>query len=139
MNKKAGIYIHLTCQNCKRLYRYSFVLIILSIMDLFNKNINLPSFKVFTAGFTSGGLMLLSLFLGFTAIKMGDLTLITPIEQSSFVFTSLLCFIVLKEKLSKRKVSGIIFAILCNCSYRFAGDYFIKMHISRCWITKVKY
>jgi len=58
-----------------------------------------------------GGLMLLSLNLLYYALKVGDVSVVTPIVQSCFVFTSILCFIFLKEKLSVKKVIGVFLAV----------------------------
>lgn len=58
-----------------------------------------------------GGLMLLSLNLLYYALKAGDVSVVTPIVQSCFVFTSILCFIFLKEKLSIKKVIGVFLAV----------------------------
>jgi drug/metabolite transporter (DMT)-like permease len=64
-------------------------------------------------GFISGCIMLLSLFLLYTAFSHGgDLTVVSPIIQLSFIFTSTLCFIFLKEKFSIRKLAGLILAII---------------------------
>lgn len=61
----------------------------------------------------SGSLMLISLYLLYYALRIGDVSIVTPIVQSCFIFTSILCFIFFKEKLTGRKVLGILFAIAC--------------------------
>ena len=62
---------------------------------------------------SSGSLMLLSVTLFYIALGIGDVTIITPIMQLSFVFTSLVCIIYFKEKITKRKVSALAVAVVC--------------------------
>ena len=61
----------------------------------------------------SGVLMLLSVTLLYVALGIGDVTIITPIIQLSFVFTSLVCIIYFREKLTTRKISALIVAVVC--------------------------
>jgi drug/metabolite transporter (DMT)-like permease len=65
-------------------------------------------------GFVSGGLMFLLVFLLYTAFKSGgDLTVLSPIIQLSFIiFTSALCFIFLKDKFNIRKLAGLFLAVI---------------------------
>ncbi len=60
----------------------------------------------------AGALMLLSLNFLYYALKIGDVSIVTPIVQSCFIFTSVMCFVFLKEKLNLKKIMGIIFAVL---------------------------
>lgn len=60
----------------------------------------------------AGVLMLLSLNFLYYALKIGDVSVVMPIVQSCFIFASVLCFVFLKEKLSVRKVVGILFAVI---------------------------
>lgn len=69
--------------------------------------------KLVTWSVVSGCLMLLSLYLLYYALQIGDVSVVTPVVQSCFIFTSILCFIFFKEKLTWRKSAGIILAVLC--------------------------
>jgi uncharacterized membrane protein len=69
--------------------------------------------KLVMSAMLSGALMLSSLYMLYYALKTGDVSVVTPIVQSCFIFTSLLLFIFYKEKLSLRKALGIAFAIGC--------------------------
>ncbi len=61
----------------------------------------------------SGVLMLFSVALLYIALGIGDVTTITPIIQLSFVFTSLVCIIYFREKLTPRKISALVIAVVC--------------------------
>ncbi len=56
-------------------------------------------------------LMLVSTFCALTALQTGDLTLVIPITQASFLFTSLFSFLWLHEKLDWGKVAGLVAAV----------------------------
>jgi uncharacterized membrane protein len=62
-------------------------------------------------GMTSGVLMLASLYLLYYAMAIGEISIVIPIVQSCFIFTSLLCVLFLKEKLTARKVTGVVLAV----------------------------
>ena len=61
----------------------------------------------------SGSLLLGSLFLFYRAMKIGEVSVVTPIVQSCFIVSSLVNIVVFKEKLSARKLAGLLLAILC--------------------------
>ena len=61
----------------------------------------------------SSVLMLLSVTLLYIALGIGDVTIVTPIIQLSFVFTSMVCIIYFKEKITKRKVTALAVAVAC--------------------------
>ena len=46
-----------------------------------------------------------------TALRTGDLTLVIPITQASFLFTALLSFLFLGERLDWGKVAGLVAAV----------------------------
>jgi uncharacterized membrane protein len=54
--------------------------------------------------------MLASLFFTLTALSMGEVSVVVPIASLSFIFTALLSFIFLRERLSVLKVVGIVLA-----------------------------
>lgn len=99
-------------------HRY-FIVFILIIADFKIRNIKIKigedSFprKLVAYSAASGAILLLSLYLFFYALKIGDITIVTPIVQSCFIFTSAFCFIFFKEKFSLRKLIGMLFAVLC--------------------------
>ena len=69
-----------------------------------NRGILLP-------GAVSGALMLGSLFLLYYAMAIGEISVVIPIVQSCFIFTSLLCVLFLKEKMTMRKAAGVVLAV----------------------------
>lgn len=99
-------------------HRY-FIVLILTLIDFKIRNIGIRidknSFprKLVMYSISSGVVLLLSLYLFFYALKIGDITVVTPIVQSCFIFSSVFCFIFLKEKFSLRKLVGMFFAVLC--------------------------
>jgi uncharacterized membrane protein len=60
----------------------------------------------------SGFMLMLGVFLGLLALSQGDVSLIMPIMQYSFVATALFSRIVYKEKLGKVKLIGIGCSVL---------------------------
>jgi uncharacterized membrane protein len=58
------------------------------------------------------GLMLAGMILVLSALSMSDVTLVIPISQLSFLFTALLSFLFLKEKMNLMKAEGIAIAML---------------------------
>lgn len=97
-------------------FRYITVLLITVVYyRLINTDMKIDirnSRQLITLSTICGGLMLLSLNLLYYALKIGDVSIVTPIVQSCFVFTSVLCFVFLKEKLSVKKIIGVFFAVV---------------------------
>lgn len=97
---------------------YRYIIVLLATIGLYKlKNIDMKvdiksSSKLIIASSICGVLMLLSLNVLYYALRIGDVSVVTPIVQSCFIFASILCFIFLKEKLTIKKVIGISFAIL---------------------------
>lgn len=92
-------------------YRYIAVLILALIPFTVKKEkVTLPR-KQLIYGFMSGMFMLLSLYLFYTALRYGKVVTVMPITQLSFVFTSVLSFMMLKEKLGWRKIAGICLSL----------------------------
>jgi uncharacterized membrane protein len=56
--------------------------------------------------------MLTSLAFILTALSASDVTLIIPISQLSFLFTALLSFLLLRERLNWVKAGGIALAVV---------------------------
>jgi uncharacterized membrane protein len=54
--------------------------------------------------------MLVSLFSTLTALSMGEVSVVIPIASLSFLFTALLSFLFLRERLSAMKIIGIVLA-----------------------------
>jgi drug/metabolite transporter (DMT)-like permease len=71
----------------------------------------LPARSVYRAGALGGLIMLAALFFLFTALKIGDITVVIPISQLCFVFTAGASFVILKEPLRAGKIVGIAVAV----------------------------
>lgn len=99
-------------------FRYFFVLLF-TITDYRIRKIKIRldkehfPLKFLAYSITSGAVLLISLYLFFYALKIGDITVVTPIVQSCFIFSSAFCIIFFKEKYNARKLAGMFFAILC--------------------------
>lgn len=99
-------------------YRY-LVVVLICFLSSTSKNYNITAGlgkatkNVVLSAIASGTLMLGSLYMLYYALKTGDVSIVTPIVQSCFIFTSVLLFIFYKEKLTPKKITGIIFAICC--------------------------
>jgi uncharacterized membrane protein len=71
-----------------------------------------PSGKLLAASAGAAVLMLTSLAFILTALSASDVTLIIPISQLSFLFTALLSFLLLRERLNWVKAGGIALAVV---------------------------
>jgi uncharacterized membrane protein len=69
-----------------------------------------PTKRLAFASASCAVLMLASLFFTLTALSMGEVSVVVPIASLSFIFTALLSFIFLRERLSVLKVVGIVLA-----------------------------
>jgi uncharacterized membrane protein len=95
------------------LYRYTMVAL-LTIPLLFlrrNQGGRVYSRKIFLLAVLSGIAMMLATYFTFAAFRIGDVALITPINQLAFVFSTAGAVLILKERLSWIKVLAIILAV----------------------------
>lgn len=67
--------------------------------------------KVYLLSLLSGTAMMFALYFTFAAYRIGDVALVTPINQLAFVFSSAGAVLLLKEKMSYIKVLAIILAV----------------------------
>jgi drug/metabolite transporter (DMT)-like permease len=93
------------------LYRYILVCIIGGVAIAARRQSAIPSRRLLAASAGAAALMLVGLFFVLTALSMAEVTLVIPISQLSFLFTALLSFLILKEKMNWVKGAGIILAV----------------------------
>jgi uncharacterized membrane protein len=110
INSGAQVYSLLTFRFISSL---SMALIFFNLKEIIKDTGDKKKRKQMAAAGISGVLMLLSVTLLYVALGIGDVTIITPIIQLSFVFTSLVCIIYFREKLTPRKISALIVAVVC--------------------------
>ena len=60
----------------------------------------------------SGFLLMMSVFCTLAALKNGDVSLVIPITQMSFIVTALISWIVFKERMTLSKLLGIVCGLL---------------------------
>jgi transporter family protein len=94
------------------MYRYVIVCAIGGIVLLARRQSAVPSRKLLVTAGACAVLMLVSLTFMLSAIAGSDITLVIPISQLSFLFTALLSFLFLKEKMNLLKVAGILMAVV---------------------------
>jgi drug/metabolite transporter (DMT)-like permease len=97
--------LHLT------LYRYALIAAFCVVVLAVRRRSFVPSPRLALVSGISAVLMLTSLVFVLTALQTGDLTLVIPITQSSFLFTSLFSFLLLRERLDWGKVAGLAAAV----------------------------
>lgn len=93
------------------LYRYLVVCAIGGSLLAFRRESAVPSRKLLAASASCAVLMLASLYFLLTALSTSEVTVVIPIAQLSFLFTALLSFVFLGEKLNLVKVTGIVIAV----------------------------
>jgi drug/metabolite transporter (DMT)-like permease len=94
------------------LYRYIVVCLIGGTALAVRRQSVVPSGKLLAASAGAAVLMLTSLAFILTALSASDVTLIIPISQLSFLFTALLSFLLLRERLNWVKAGGIALAVV---------------------------
>ena len=55
--------------------------------------------------------MMFALFFTFAAFQIGDIALVTPINQLAFVFSTAGAALILKEQVSIKKILAIVLAV----------------------------
>ena len=90
------------------LYRYITAALIGSVVLLARRGSWRGNAKLYRTSFASGVIILLGLFFTFTALQIGEVTLVIPITQLGFVFAGAASFIFFKEKVHVLKIVGIL-------------------------------
>jgi drug/metabolite transporter (DMT)-like permease len=93
------------------MYRYILIAAACAIALVVRRQSFVPEARLALVSGVCAVLMLVSTFCALTALQTGDLTLVIPITQASFLFTSLLSFLWLHEKLDWGKVAGLVAAV----------------------------
>ena len=93
------------------LFRFTVVSLITTIILIFTKSKKGISHNV---GYSmlSGLLLMLSVLFTMQALKTGDITVVIPITQMSFIVTTIVSCLLYKETISKMKIFGIACCIL---------------------------
>ena len=92
------------------MYRYLVVCAICAGWIALARRSAIPSRRLLLTSASCAVLMLASLFFTLTALSGSDVSVVIPINSLSFLFTAILSFIFLGEKLSLLKVVGIALA-----------------------------
>jgi uncharacterized membrane protein len=92
------------------MYRYVVVCAICAALLGVSRQSFVPSRRLAIASGSCAVLMLVSLFTSLTALSMGEVSVVIPITSLSFLFTALLSFLFLRERLSALKIVGIVLA-----------------------------
>jgi drug/metabolite transporter (DMT)-like permease len=93
------------------MYRYVLIAVFCTIALAVRRQSFVPRPRLALVSGICAVLMLVSTFCALTALQTGDLTLVIPITQASFLFTSLFSFLWLHEKLDWGKVAGLVAAV----------------------------
>jgi drug/metabolite transporter (DMT)-like permease len=93
------------------MYRYVIIAAVCAAILAVRRRSFVPSPPLALVSGACAVCMLGSTFFILTALQTGDLTLIIPISQCSFLFTSLLSFLFLHERLDWGKVAGLTAAV----------------------------
>ena len=101
-------------------FRTAFVLVISLLANLHNRKKLSPEIsylkeksnlmRMLFYSSISGLLVLISTYLFFMALHGGEISIIGPIAQLGFIFSSLLSFFVIKEKFTMNKILGLAVA-----------------------------
>jgi len=94
------------------LYRYLTVALLAGMLFLFKRRPNEPSGGgIHLLALFSGAAMMFALYFTFAAFRIGDVALVTPINQLAFVFSTTGAVLIFKEKLSALKIAAIVLAV----------------------------
>jgi len=94
------------------MYRYVIVCTIGGASLVLRRQSVVPSRKLLASSAVCAVLMLAGIILVLTALSTSDVTLVIPISQLSFLFTAVLSFLFLKEKMNMMKAAGIVMAVI---------------------------
>jgi bacterial/archaeal transporter family protein len=92
-------------------YRYVVVCVMCTAWLAVARKSFVPSRKLALVSGSCAVLMLFSLFCTYTALSGSEVSVVMPITSVSFLFTALLSFIFLRERLSALKIVGIVLAV----------------------------
>jgi drug/metabolite transporter (DMT)-like permease len=93
------------------LYRYALIAAFCAIVLAARRQSFVPSPRLALVSGACAVLMLTGTFFILTALQTGDLTLVIPISQCSFLFTALFSFLWLHERLDWGKAAGLAAAV----------------------------
>jgi drug/metabolite transporter (DMT)-like permease len=93
------------------MYRYAIIAVACALVMAVRRQSVVPQPRLALVSGVCAVLMLVSTFSALTALQTGDLTLVIPITQSSFLFTSLFSFLWLHERLDWGKIAGLAAAV----------------------------
>jgi uncharacterized membrane protein len=93
------------------MYRYALIAAFSAIVLAVRRRSFVPQPRLALVSGACAVLMLVSTFSALTALQTGDLTLVIPITQASFLFTALFSFLWLHERLDWGKVAGLAAAV----------------------------
>ena len=95
------------------LYRYLTVAILAGMLILCRRKHHEPSGggRIYLLAIGSGAAMMFALYFTFAAFRIGDVALVTPINQLAFVFSTAGAVLIFKEKLSALKIAAIVLAV----------------------------
>jgi drug/metabolite transporter (DMT)-like permease len=93
------------------LYRYVLIAAFCAAVLAVRRQPLVPSPRLALVAVVSAALMLTSNYFVLTALQTGDLTLVIPITQASFLFTALFSFLFLHERLDWGKIAGLAAAV----------------------------
>ncbi|MBN1837920.1 MAG: EamA family transporter [Spirochaetales bacterium] len=93
------------------LYRYVVVAAIGAVVLAVRRTRLRPSPRLLKTAGASSLIMVVSLYFIFMALRLGEVSVVIPITQLSFIFTAAIAFLLLKEKPSVLKLAGIALAI----------------------------
>jgi drug/metabolite transporter (DMT)-like permease len=93
------------------MYRYILIAAFSAVVLAVRRQSFVPQPRLALVSGICAVLMLVSTFCALTALQTGDLTLVIPITQASFLFTSLLSFLFLGERLDWGKIAGLAAAV----------------------------
>jgi drug/metabolite transporter (DMT)-like permease len=69
----------------------------------------------------SAALLVVAFILLAKGLELGEASVIAPVAQMGFVVTALLGFVVLREPLTRRRIAGLIAALLALASFAWTG------------------
>jgi bacterial/archaeal transporter family protein len=92
-------------------YRYVVVCVICAVWLAAARKSFAPSGRLLLASGSCAVIMLAGLFCTLTALSGGEVSVVMPITALSFLFTAVLSFLFLHERLSALKIVGIVLAV----------------------------
>lgn len=94
------------------LYRYLVVAVLAAAPFLLrHKQNGGGNGRIYLLALLSGMAMMFALFFTFAAFQIGDVALVTPINQLAFVFSTAGAVLILKEQMSTKKILAILLAV----------------------------